>query len=199
MGLATITALAFGMSMDAFAAALVRGSCARQLNGKHLFGTALLFGIVEMAMPLLGFALGSAAGGLVGSWDHWLAFILLSVLGARMIYGAYGNTEDTPAENGGCGGTAAKIEKNSLWLLAATAVGTSIDSLVAGVSLAFFDADIWTAAACIGLATTIMAALGMWLGHRFGSRFGAKAEIFGGLLLIAIGTWVLAEHTGILG
>lgn len=195
MGLAAMTALALGMSMDAFAASLVRGACVKRLNGTRLLATALLFGTIEMTMPLIGFALGSAAGSFVGEWDHWVAFILLSVLGAKMIYGACTLMNDA-APKTDCNAPLAQAECGSIFMLAATAVGTSIDSLVVGVGLAFFDADIWTAALCIGLATTSMAALGMWLGHRFGSRFGAKAEIAGGLALIVIGTWVLAEHTG---
>lgn len=195
MGLATITVLALGMSMDAFAASLVRGACTRRLDAAYLCGAALLFGVVEMTMPLIGFALGSAAGSLVGDWDHWVAFALLSALGVRMILSARQSARE--AERTALEGCCCRTQpegRAGFWMLATTAVASSIDSLVVGTGLAFVDADIWTAALCIGLATTLMAGLGLWLGHRFGSRFGSKAEFIGGLLLIIIGTWILIDH-----
>lgn len=190
MGWLAMMVLALGMSMDAFAAALARGAAMRGAGLGRLLRTALVFGGVEMMMPLLGFALGSAASRWVGAWDHWLAFGLLAVLGGRMIYS--GCSADADAE----AAADAPAVRGGMLMLAATALATSIDSLVAGVGLAFLDVPIWTAAVCIGLASTLMAALGLRLGQTFGSRFGAKAEIFGGVVLVVIGTSVLVDHMG---
>lgn len=189
MGWLAMMVLALGMSMDAFAAALARGAAMRGAGLGRLLRTALVFGGVEMMMPLLGFALGSAASRWVGEWDHWLAFGLLAVLGGRMIYSGCSAADDAAAAD-------APLVRGGALMLAATALATSIDSLVAGVGLAFLDVPIWTAAVCIGLASTLMAALGLRLGQTFGSRFGAKAEIFGGVVLVAIGSSVLVDHMG---
>lgn len=189
--------LALGMSMDAFAAALARGTClSKELSLLKLLKTGLVFGGIEMLAPLLGYLIGSAARQWVSQWDHWLAFALLSILGLRMVFEALKNDDETqtntpceekqPEKN-----IAPKQDKGMLVL---TAFATSIDSLVVGVGLAFLNVNIVLAALCIGLSTTLMATLGLYLGRILGNHIGRWAEMFGGFVLMMIGAWVLMEH-----
>lgn len=190
MGIAVVILLAFGMSMDAFAAALVRGSSTRQnLTFSHILRIGAVFGLIEMCAPLLGFALGSIAADFIHEWDHWVAFILLTGLGLRMIYESINqnNQEKTSLQVG---------SKQGKLMLIATAIGTSIDSVIVGVGLAFLSVNVWFSALFIGLASTIMATLGLWLGRFLGKKIGKWAEICGGLVLIIIGSGVLLTHTG---
>ncbi|MDO4433254.1 MAG: manganese efflux pump MntP family protein [Alysiella sp.] len=190
MSMVAIVVLAFGMAMDAFAAALVRGaSLSEQLRLPCLLRMALVFGVVETAMPLLGFVLGSAAGSLIQQWDHWLAFVLLGLLGGKMVYEGLCETDVTKKNVA----IRDDVPQGRLMLLA-TAFATSIDSLIVGVGLAFLDVNIWLTAATIGITTTLMAALGLRLGHFFGATWGKRAEVAGGVLLMGIGCWVLMTH-----
>lgn len=188
--------LALGMSMDAFAAALARGTClSKQLNVLKLFKTGLVFGGVEMLAPLLGYLLGSMARHWVSQWDHWLAFGLLLILGGRMIYEAFSDDEDHHAKQTT---QPEPARKRDLCLLVMTAFATSIDSLVVGVGLAFLEVNIFVAALLIGLATTTMATLGLYLGRILGDKIGKWAEMAGGLVLIAIGCSVLVDHLNLI-
>lgn len=191
MGIFALTALAFGMSMDAFAVTLVRGASTRKYASFwQILRTGLIFGVVEMITPLIGFAFGMAASHVISQWDHWLAFVLLAGLGGHMIYGGFqAADEKVEAENS---------KTKGLVLLLTTAFATSIDSMIVGVGLAFLDVNIVVAALMIGVATTMMSILGLYLGRSFGSRLGKLAEIFGGVILIVIGSVVLVEHLGLL-
>ena len=178
------TVLAFSMSADAFAATLAKGAALDRPKIAEALRTGLLFGLVEGSTPVIGWACGRAASGFIDAIDHWIAFTLLSLLGARMLWQSYRRSAARE-----------KPSRHSLGVLLATAIGTSLDALAVGVTLAFIDADILLAAAAIGIATFVMATLGILLGRVAGGKFGRVAEALGGIGLIVIGTKILIEHT----
>lgn len=183
MTLAAIIILALAMSTDAFAVAIAMGSRRAHVLFKDALKVGLLFGIIEGVTPLVGWAMGSIAASYVESWDHWIAFVLLGGLGIRMIVEGCGEP-DTEADD----------PARPFWLLALTGFATSIDAMVVGVSLAFADTGILWPALAIGLATLTMVTLGLLIGRRIGAVVGKRAEIFGGLVLIAVGSVTLYEH-----
>ena len=183
MTLTAIIILAFAMSTDAFAVAIAMGARRTHVGFPEAIKTGLLFGLIEGVTPLAGWALGSIAASYVETWDHWIAFVLLGGLGLRMIY------EGLQAPEAGD-----EPEKRALWLLALTGFATSIDAMVVGVGLAFTDTPIMEPALAIGLATLTMVTLGMLVGRRIGAAIGKRAEVFGGLVLIAIGSLTLWQH-----
>lgn len=183
--------LAFAMSVDAFAASVAKGAACTKCNCLspfNLLRTALIFGIVEGITPLAGWLGGSAAKPFIADWDHWVAFGLLLVLGGKMMYGGLHGKPETQAA----------AQKNTLWLTLLTALATSIDSMIVGVSLAFVEVNICLAALMIGLATTLMSAVGLHVGKLFGQKLGRRAEMLGGLVLVCIGISILTEHLGLL-
>lgn len=182
--------LAFAMSMDAFAASIVKGAVINKPSALKIIKIALIFGIVETITPLIGWAGGRMAQKFISDWDHWIAFVLLSALGCKMIYGALfqQNEPDCKAQSG----------KYGFLMIVATAVATSIDSMVVGISLAFLNVNIIATALLIGMATTLMSALGIVLGRLFGKAMGKRAEILGGIVLILIGSSILIEHLELL-
>ncbi len=176
--------LAFSMSADAFAATLAKGAALDRPKLAEALRTGLLFGLVEATTPVIGWVCGRAASGFIDAIDHWIAFTLLALLGARMLWQS---VRRSAAQE--------KPRRHPLGVLLATAVGTSLDALAVGVTLAFIDADILVAALAIGLATFTMGTLGILLGRIAGGKFGRVAEALGGIGLIAIGTKILIEHT----
>ena len=185
MNAASILLLAFAMSTDAFAAAVGKGSALLKPRWSEALRTGAIFGVIEALTPLAGWALGYAASDYVKAWDHWIAFVLLLVLGGRMLLGALkaadGEEEAKPARPG-------------FWLLVATGFATSIDAMAVGVGLAFLDVSITTVALAIGFATFAMVTLGVMVGRLLGSIAGRWAEAVGGVLLIGIGSVILYEH-----
>jgi manganese efflux pump family protein len=184
---ATLT-LAFGLSVDAFAAAIGKGAALDRPRLSEALRTGAIFGGVEALTPVLGWALGLAAASSVDAFDHWIAFTLLAVVGGRMVIGALRKpaADEAPPS---------RPRRHGTWLLVVTAVGTSLDAMAVGVTLAFIGANITVAAIAIGLATMLMATIGMLLGRYLGGRFGRVAEAAGGLALIGLGTKILIEHT----
>lgn len=193
MSIFALILLAFSMSVDAFAAAIGKGAALKKPSMREIVRTALIFGGVEMLTPVIGWLAGQAAQSLIAEYDHWLAFGLLLVLGVRMI--REGLSSDDGEQEDETTGTS---NQHSLSILIITAIATSIDSMVVGVSLAFLDVNIMVAAIAIGCATTLMAGIGMKLGGLLGTAVGKRAELFGGLVLIGIGTSILVEHLGLL-
>ncbi|RBQ34369.1 hypothetical protein C2125_10175 [Rahnella aquatilis] len=186
----TILILAFGMSMDAFAAAIGKGAALHRPPFKEALRTGLIFGVIEAITPVIGWGIGLAASQFIMSWDHWVAFTLLLILGIRMIVEAF--KKDTAEET-------EAPRRHGFWLLVTTAVATSLDAMAVGVGLAFLQVNIVVMALTIGAATTIMATSGMLLGRFLGAAIGKWAEILGGVVLIGIGTSILVEHLGLLG
>jgi putative Mn2+ efflux pump MntP len=187
MSFVAIVALAFAMSTDAFAAAIGKGAALHRPRWSEALRTGAIFGTIEALTPIVGWALGSAAAKLVTAWDHWIAFVLLAGLGARMIWaGVHGNVD--PVEND------ERPSRHAFWLLALTGLATSIDAMAVGVGLAFIDVAIAPVAVAIGLATFTMVTVGVMLGRVLGAVAGKRAEIVGGVLLIGIGAVILFEH-----
>lgn len=180
--------LAFGMSMDAFAAAIGKGAALLRPSAKEVIRTALIFGCIEALTPIIGWGIGLAASRFIMSWDHWVAFGLL-LLGLRMIH------EGVRKEN--CDESEVP-RRHSFWVLVTTAIATSLDAMAVGVGLAFLNVNIIATALTIGATTTVMAASGMLLGRYLGRAIGKWAEILGGVVLIGIGSSILIEHLGLL-
>jgi manganese efflux pump family protein len=176
--------LALSMSSDAFAAALGKGTRLDKPDWGEALRTGLIFGTIETITPLIGWGLGRAASRYIEAFDHWIAFALLLAIGGKMIWDAL--RRDTEEE---------KPSSHSFLVLAATAVGTSIDALAVGVTLALVDADIIVNALAIGAATFTMTTIGVVAGRYLGERFGRTAEAAGGIILIVIGCKILLEHT----
>ncbi|KEO86412.1 hypothetical protein EH30_11270 [Erythrobacter sp. JL475] len=175
--------LAFALAMDAFAVALTQGARFRP----GLAGTAtiaLTFGVFQAVMPLIGWGIGYAAFAYIEAVDHWIAFALLTFLGVRMLGGHVGEEEASHALTGRA--------------LLVAGVATSIDALAAGITLPTLSIAPLTAVALIGIVTAIMSAGGVALGRIAGDRWGEWAERAGGVILIALGCKILAEHTGYL-
>src|ERR1700733_331018 len=189
MNIASTLLLAFAMSTDAFAAAVGKGATLHRPRIREALRTGLIFGVIEAITPLVGWALGKAAAPYVASWDHWIAFSLLLVLGVRMI--TSGLRAPTPEVE--------KPNSHGFWLLALTGFATSIDAMAVGAGLAFIDVNIYSTAAAIGLATMAMVTIGVMLGRVIGHVVGRGAEMAGGVVLIGIGSTILAEHLKIFG
>ncbi|WP_326544099.1 manganese efflux pump MntP [Pseudorhodoferax sp.] len=185
MNLASTALLAMAMSTDAFAAAVGKGTALQKPRWSEALRTGAIFGVIEALTPLAGWALGLAASSYVKAWDHWIAFVLLGVLGLRMLAGALRTPEANAQE---------KPARHGFWLLAITGFATSIDAMAVGVGLAFLDVDIVPVAAAIGLATFAMVTVGVMVGRLLGNIAGRWAEAIGGVLLIGIGSVILYEH-----
>lgn len=177
----SIGVIAISMSVDAFIASLGRGAQHGRPNFGLALRTGLLFGVVEALTPLIGWAMGVVAAQYIQQIDHWVAFALLVGVGGRMVLQAMRAPEDAPPAPGG-------------WALLATAVGTSIDAMAVGVSLAFLEVNILLIALAIGLATTVMSAAGILAGRLVGLRFGRWAEGLGGVALAGLGLMILVDH-----
>jgi putative Mn2+ efflux pump MntP len=183
MNPAAVFFLALAMSTDAFAAAVGKGVALDRPRWSEALRTGLIFGVIECATPLIGWALGQAATDYVKAWDHWIAFALLGVLGVRMILAALA----APAET-------ERPTRHSFWILAMTGFATSIDAMAVGVGLAFLDVPIVPIALAIGFATFVMVTIGVMVGRVLGTIAGRWAEAIGGVLLILIGATILYNH-----
>ncbi|MFL9609911.1 manganese efflux pump MntP family protein [Methylobacillus sp. Pita2] len=184
MNIVSILFLAFAMSADAFAAAIGKGAMLHRPRLLEALRTGLIFGVIEAITPLVGWSLGRVAADYITAWDHWIAFSILSILGIRMIWSGL-----TPE-----GEVVEKPRSHSFMLLAMTALGTSIDAMSVGVSLAFLDVDIVPVAFAIGIVTCIMVSAGVMLGRVLGSASKHTVEIIGGLILLGIGSLILYKH-----
>lgn len=182
MSVIELLALALGLSMDAFAVSICKGLSVPKLQAKHCLICGAYFGGFQALMPLIGWALGIRFQSMITNIDHWIAFVLLAVIGANMIKESFSKEEECPDASFGF--------KTMLTL----AVATSIDALAVGVTFAFLDVSIVPAVLLIGATTFVCSAVGVKIGNVFGNRFQSKAEFLGGLVLIAIGLKILIEH-----
>ncbi|HEY0292204.1 MAG TPA: manganese efflux pump [Hansschlegelia sp.] len=180
----SIAILAVGMSVDALIASIGRGASIGKPSFAEAVRTGAVFGAVETITPLIGWAAGVVASQYVQAVDHWIAFGLLGAVGGRMFVHALKRSSEQSAQKPG----------RSIGLLIATAVGTSLDAMAVGVSLAFLQANIIVIALSIGLATALMSTGGMLAGRLIGARFGRLAEMAGGVLLVGLGASILIEH-----
>lgn len=187
MGFVDILLIGVALSMDAFAVSICKGLSVEKVQPKHLLTAGVYFGGFQALMPLVGFLLGFKFERFIVSVDHWIAFVLLALIGGNMIREALG--KDEPEHD------ASFSFKTMLPL----AVATSIDALAVGISFAFLGVDIIEAAALIGITTFVLSGLGVYVGNIFGAKYKSKAEIIGGAVLIFIGLKILLEHLGIIG
>lgn len=185
MNLAELFILAVGLSMDAFAVSICKGLSLGKIKVKHMCIAGLWFGGFQALMPLIGYFLGSFFADMITKYTHWIAFILLLILGANMIKEALGDEENVDAS----------MDVKNMFLLA---IATSIDALAVGVTFAFLQVNIIPAVSFIGVVTFVCSALGVKIGSIFGSKYQSKAEICGGVILILIGLKVLLDGLGIL-
>ena len=185
MGLAELFVIAVGLSMDAFAVTICKGLSVQKVKLKHGLIVGLYFGGFQAGMPLLGYLLGSSFAGYIEAFDHWVAFVLLGIIGINMIRESGEKEEELNCSFG-------------LKAMLPMAVATSIDALAVGVSFAFMRVDIGWAVLFIGVITFTLSAIGVKIGNHFGAKYKSKAELFGGIVLILLGTKILLEHLGIL-
>jgi len=185
MGITELLIIAVGLSMDAFAVAICKGLAMCKMSYKKAVITGCFFGGFQALMPLLGFLLGTSFKQYIVSFDHWIAFGLLVIIGINMI------RESKEA----CEIGEDNIDIKNMLMLS---LATSIDALAIGVTFAFLHVNIIPAISIIGLTTFIISFLGVKIGHVFGEKYKSKAEIAGGLILIVMGFKILFEHLGLL-
>jgi len=185
MNISATILLAFGMSMDAFAASIGKGATLHKPKFSEALRTGLIFGAIETLTPLIGWSLGMLASQFILEWNHWIAFSLLVFLGGRMVIEGFRNTPDEDE---------APQHRHGFWILVTTAIATSLDAMAVGVGLAFLQVNIIATALAIGCATLIMSTIGMMVGRFIGPLLGKRAEILGGIVLIGIGGQILWSH-----
>lgn len=183
MHLATILFIAVGLAMDAFAVSVVTGSVYKELHIRHALRMALFFGGFQAVMPVIGFMAGLGLKDYIAAYDHWVAFGLLSLVGGKMLYEAF---KIEAAEK--------NRDPSNLLILLALSVATSIDALAVGITLSLLTASVILAATVVGAVTFGLSYAGVAIGKRFGHFFESRIEIFGGLILIAIGVKILIGH-----
>ena len=190
MSIVELFLIGVGLSMDAFAVAVCQGLCMPKLNLRQGGVIALYFGGFQALMPLIGWFLGSQFAGYIQSFDHWVAFVLLALIGGNMVREAL-----SPEEEETSCAVNSKLDHKKLFMLA---VATSIDALAIGVAFAFMDVLILPAVSLIGCTTFCLSLVGVVVGNFFGSRYKKRAELTGGIILILLGVKILLEHLGIL-
>ena len=191
MGFGELMLLAVGLSMDAFAVSICKGLAMKKATLKAGLTCGVWFGGFQGLMPLIGFFLGSMFAEAIEAVDHWVAFVLLAIIGINMLKEAFGKKEEC-----GCQDADADLSVKTMFIMA---VATSIDALAVGISLAMAgDVNIAAAVLLIGLTTCGFCTLGVKIGNLFGSRFESKAQAAGGFILILLGFKILLEHLGIL-
>lgn len=186
MGYPELLLIAVGLSMDAFAVAVCKGLAMPLANRKRAVVIALFFGGFQAVMPLLGWALGRQFERYITSVDHWIALVLLVVIGGKMILEAVRGADGDDCEDG--------LDIRELLGLS---VATSIDALAVGVTFAFLQVQIVPAVSLIGVTTFLLSLLGVFVGRKFGGWLMKKAQIAGGVILILIGIKIFLEHMGI--
>ncbi len=187
MGMMELFLIAVGLSMDAFAVSVCKGLSVSKTNVRHALCVGAYFGGFQALMPLLGFLLGRQFESLITSVDHWIAFVLLAIIGGNMIRESFKEEEE---------------ELNASFAfrtMLPLALATSIDALAMGVTFAFLRVDIVPAVLFIGVITFLLSAVGLKAGNVFGVKYKARAELFGGVVLVLMGLKILLEHLGILG
>ena len=187
MGLIELFLIAVGLSMDAFAVSVCKGLAMPKCTFKKAAIVGLWFGGFQALMPAIGYILGAQFQEAIASIDHWIAFVLLALIGGNMIHEALDNDEEEAD---------ASLDVKTMFLLA---VATSIDALAIGITFAFLKVNIIPAVCFIGIVTFIISFAGVKIGNVFGARYKNKAEIVGGSILILLGLKILLEHLGFLG
>ncbi len=182
----TLFVLAVGLSMDAFAVAVCKGLAMKKMSWKNAVIVGLWFGTFQALMPVIGYFLGVSFADRIKSVDHWIAFVLLALIGGNMIREAFGKEEERAS---------ADLDVKTMFIMA---VATSIDALAVGVTFAFLDQNMPLAVSLIGVTTFMLSMLGVKVGNLFGVKYKSKAEFIGGLILILLGAKIFLEHLGII-
>lgn len=183
MNLFDLIVTAIALSMDAFAVSISKGLSVQTLRPKHSLIVGAYFGGFQALMPFLGWLLASSFAEYIRRFDHWIAFVLLALIGANMIREALSKKEEEKMD-------ASFGVKTMLPL----AIATSIDALATGVTFAMTETNIWLAIAVVGTTTFVFSAVGLRIGHLFGRKYQAKAELLGGVILVLMGIKILIEH-----
>lgn len=191
MGLLELFLIAVGLSMDAFAVAICKGLCMKKCTWRKGAIVGLYFGIFQGGMPLIGYFLGVQFEDMITSIDHWIAFVLLALIGANMVKEALTDDEEEVCKADG--------DELAVKEMLGLAVATSIDALAVGVTFAFLQVQIVPAVSFIGVTTFLISMAGVKIGNIFGAKYKTKAEFAGGVILILMGLKILLEHLGILG
>jgi len=180
----TLLLLALSLALDAFAVSIAAGLAVAPVTLRHTFRMAFHFGLFQFLMPVLGWFVGSQVADYVQPWDHWVAFGLLSFIGGKMFREA--RREKNPNS---------RIDPTRGWSLVLLSLATSIDALAVGLVMALSGVSVWFPGAVIGVVATTLSAVGIVFGGRLGTRWGQRAEVAGGCVLVAIGAKILVEHT----
>ncbi len=187
MGLLELFLIAVGLSMDAFAVAVCKGLSVQNVKAKHFVITGAWFGGFQGLMPFIGYLLGSTFKSYIETFDHWVAFVLLALIGGNMLKEGFSKDEEKPNDS-----FAAKT-------MVVLALATSIDALAVGVTFALLpDVNILAAVLFIGCITFVLSAVGVKVGNIFGAKYKSKAEIAGGVILVLMGLKILLEHLNII-
>lgn len=172
--------------MDAFAVSVCKGLSMQKINFRKMATVGLWFGGFQALMPAIGYFLGTAFERYITSFDHWVAFALLTLIGVNMIREAFSKDEEKADDS---------LAFKTMLVMA---VATSIDALAVGITFAFLDVNVLLAVAFIGVTTFLLSAAGVKIGNVFGSKYKAKAEFAGGLILVLLGLKILLEHLGVI-
>ena len=183
MSIIEIALIGVGLAMDAFAVSICKGLAMRRMNYKKAIIIAAFFGVFQALMPALGYVLGTTFANKIAAIDHWIAFILLALIGANMIKEALSSDDDDCQD--------ASLRLGDLIMLS---IATSIDALAVGITFAFFNVSLLLSVSMIGIITFIICVIGVKVGNVFGEKYKSKAELAGGLILIVMGAKILIDH-----
>lgn len=186
MGTVELIIISIGLAMDAFAVSICKGLAMKKMNWKNAVITGTYFGVFQAIMPLIGFLLGLGFEQKITSIDHWIAFILLGLIGANMLKSSFSKEKEEAPDN---------VDFKTMIVLS---IATSIDALAIGITFAFLQVNIILAITLIGIITFGLSVIGVKIGNIFGDKYEKKAEFVGGLILILMGIKILLEHLEII-
>ncbi len=181
----TLLGIALGLAMDAFAVAVASGLSLASVTPRHTFRLSFHFGLFQFLMPILGWLAGNRVAGYIEGYDHWLAFLLLTGVGGKMLWEAAHARRDQP-----------KADPTRGWRLIVLSVATSLDALAVGLSMAFLGVPVLLPSVVIGIVAGLLTAVGITFGGRLGGRSRYWAEVAGGCVLVLIGANILISHVG---
>lgn len=189
MDITGIILISIGLAMDAFSVSVCKGLTMKKINTRGAVITAMFFGVFQGVMPLIGYFLGSRFADYITSVSHWVSFGLLAVIGGKMALEAVFEKDEDE------GGKEYKLVISELFVLA---IATSIDALAVGIVFVAEEVNLLLAVTSIGVITFVLSLIGVWIGHKFGSKYERKAAFAGGVILILIGTKLLLEGLGVI-
>jgi putative Mn2+ efflux pump MntP len=183
MGLLSLFLISVGLSVDSFAASVTTGICIKKLTWKHVFKIAFFMAVFQGGAPVIGWLIGKGFSRYIESYDHWVAFFLLLIIGLKMIYDSLQKDDEEkcfcPSKN---------------FILAGMALATSIDALILGVGLGVLKIKMWIPVLLIGVTTFVFSASGVIMGNKLGHKLNVNLLLIGGLVLIGLGSKILIEH-----